>query len=643
MPKQTLFRDAVHKDIAFDPFELDVIHAPQFQRMSGIRQLGLAHLLYPCAQHSRFEHSLGVAHTARIIVNAVRSNHDQSVISEPELRFTRALALVHDIGHLPFGHTLEDERPIFPAEHHHDETDRLNIFLRDTELGDAVGRLGKDIGRPNIVDDLIRVMKYTHQEKEDARKLGHREVLFADIVGNTICADLLDYLLRDTYFTGLQHRYDERIISAFKLDGDQIYIDLDEAGALRHSVFSEIVALLRLRYTLGERIYYHPIKNVASAMISKAVELSGLSHRALAPLRDEELLYLLENASTTGKLSGEVIQNVDQVETIVRMIRCRKFYTCAYSITGDAAAYHVEKLVSLYHDAENVAERRKVETAIAARVGALPCQVVIFCPHNKMASKAAMVRVRWPHNPELEALETISEKEYGLNGQMAHLEIDQLKRKHQSLWRMSVYVDPAVAARLFAIKEHCREIFYNISDADSDANSNSSAKAAAYKQTMEAIAVADDRDTIDIAQCVEMCENTKPLSTVGGLSDVPRILPRKTVAERATDSNRSSTRKKTAAKRVAGDDEPLLVATDIIAGIRKHLKKMPVVQREIVEGQLPSIAAAAENLGGRERALFLTRLDEAFASVAHFEQNQFSGGGFVDLIRDTLKKAADEA
>jgi len=139
-------RDAVHGDMDFDSFELDVINTPQFQRMRGIRQLGLAHLVYPSAQHGRFEHTLGVVHMADRIVQAVRKNG--GTIEDNELRFVRALALTHDIGHIPFGHTLEDERPVFSKNDHHDGEGRLALFLRGTELGKALNGLGGNRSRP---------------------------------------------------------------------------------------------------------------------------------------------------------------------------------------------------------------------------------------------------------------------------------------------------------------------------------------------------------------------------------------------------------------------------------------------------------------------------------------------------------------
>ncbi len=228
------------------------------------------------------------------IVQAVRKNCGNEAITEEELRFARALALIHDVGHIPFGHTLEDERPIFDKEHHHDDEPRLRLFLRNTELANALLTLGRDIGHDDLPNDLIRVMGRTH-ENDAHQPLTRREELIANIVGNTICADLLDYLKRDPYFAGIRHTYDERVISAFEVADSKIYLNLQDGNQLRHGDLSEILHLLRLRYTLGERVYYHPTKAAASAMISKAVEMSSLPHDALACLRDEELLYVLEN------------------------------------------------------------------------------------------------------------------------------------------------------------------------------------------------------------------------------------------------------------------------------------------------------------------------------------------------------------
>ena len=209
--------------------------------------------------------------------------------------------------------------------------------------------------------------------------------------------------MRDTYFTGLQHRYDHTVFSAFKIDNDQIYLDVDNAGMLRHSVFSEVMGLLRLRYTLGERVYYHRIKNVASAMVW-TVELAGLTHQAVINMRDDEFLYMLEHAEEYKSLGGEEIQNPSIVARTAQMLRRRQFYIPAYVIGGDDAEFYAERLVREYHEAEGVQTRKKAEQNLAAAIGVDASQIIIFCPDNKMSAKPALVKVRWPRNPDIERL-----------------------------------------------------------------------------------------------------------------------------------------------------------------------------------------------------------------------------------------------
>ena len=435
-------RDAVLGDIEFDRFELAVINTPQFQRMRGIRQLGLAHLVYPCAHHTRFEHSLGVAQMASQIVAAIRRNSGEHAITEKEHRFVRVLGLIHDIGHIPFGHTLEDERPIFDETDHHDGSVRLSLFLEDTELAVALHALGNDIGEQDLPKKLIRVMKHTHENDDEKPCLDPREELLARIVGNTICADLLDYLKRDPYFTGLHHTYDEKIVSAFKLENNALFLDLQDDSGVRHGVLSEILHLLRLRYTLGERVYYHPTKSAASGMISKAVELSQLPHNCLARLRDEELLFLLENASSGMKdVFGVPIRNAAEVSSLATNIRARRLYVPVYRISRSVAGHHQPRIVSLFFKPDKRAGRANIENQIAAAAGIKPHQVIVYCPDKKMARKAAMVEVLWPGESVPKALQLLCADGLGIDDVNVKSEIDQLHLKHEALWHLTVFID----------------------------------------------------------------------------------------------------------------------------------------------------------------------------------------------------------
>jgi HD superfamily phosphohydrolase len=453
-------RDAVHGDIGFDKFEQNIINTKEFQRMRGIRQLGLGYLVYPSAHHCRFEHSLGVAHMAGKIIEACESKD----ISKEQKRFIRVLALIHDIGHIPFGHTLEDERPIYPKNLHHDGSERLSLFLTNTELEKAKSTLGKDIGKPELPKDLIKLMKHTHEREEEKEELSREEELYAKIVGNTICADLLDYLKRDPYFTGIHHSYDEKIISAFEIRDSKILLDLQDGNQVRHGVLSEILHLLRLRYTLGERVYYHTTKASASAMISKAVELSELPHEALARLRDDELLYILENATSGSKIFKWPIKKPKQVSHIVKNIRCRHLYEPVYIITREVAHHYISKLVSMFHNPENHNQRADVEKKIAKYAGLRTDQVIIYCPDEEMSTKAAMVNVLWPKENEPMPLEELCKKKQGIEDENTNKEIEQLKGKHEALWRLSVFVDPSCSKQFKDIVAFCEttEEFYHI-------------------------------------------------------------------------------------------------------------------------------------------------------------------------------------
>src|SRR5436190_11658769 len=161
-----LIRDAVHGDIELGPLEVELIDTPEFQRLRGIKQLGTAYLVFPSAMHTRFEHSLGASWMAHCIVNALRRS--QPIDAEEE-GLIRVIALLHDITHIPFGHTLEDERRVLPR--HDKDQDRVRYFLQEGSVGRILEREGTQQG---VLDALTTPGS-----------------LVADITGGSISADLL--------------------------------------------------------------------------------------------------------------------------------------------------------------------------------------------------------------------------------------------------------------------------------------------------------------------------------------------------------------------------------------------------------------------------------------------------------------------
>lgn len=107
LPSTMLVRDPIHGDVELSAIETALLDLPDMQRLRGIKQLGTAYLVYPGALHTRFDHSIGVCAVAHRIVDALRrAGH---LITSDQETAVGAAALLHDVTHVPFGHTLEDE------------------------------------------------------------------------------------------------------------------------------------------------------------------------------------------------------------------------------------------------------------------------------------------------------------------------------------------------------------------------------------------------------------------------------------------------------------------------------------------------------------------------------------------------------
>jgi uncharacterized protein len=184
-----VFRDPVHQLIRIAPedeYILDLIDTPEFQRLRRIRQLGVSWLTYHGAEHSRFVHSLGVFNFAQRIIQTLRQRYGPKgqisrLLGEHE-RTIKAAALLHDIGHAPFSHMLERA---FGKKHHEERTIEL-IMEKRSGLNKALRRHKLD---PEATASVIR--------KDFPIKL------VVDVVSSQLDADRMDYLLRDSYCTGV--------------------------------------------------------------------------------------------------------------------------------------------------------------------------------------------------------------------------------------------------------------------------------------------------------------------------------------------------------------------------------------------------------------------------------------------------------
>jgi HD superfamily phosphohydrolase len=398
-----LIRDAVHGDVELDALQARVLDFPTVQRLRGIKQLGTAYLVYPGALHTRFDHSLGTCAVAQRFLRVLQRRHPECVT--PELAsFVGIAALLHDVTHVPFGHTFEDERRLFPR---HDKGERLSLLLK--------GPLGQSLHRLGIADVVEEIL--------GARPRRTVPEWAAQVVSSTIDADLLDYLRRDAYFTGLAPRYDERVFQSFAIADNQLALALTRHGMLRPDAFSETVQLLRLRYFLTERVYYHHTKVAAGAMISKAVELAQqygtLGETELLELQDAPLLERLRKIPSANDPDPRLVGLVQRLERRELFKRGYVISAATLSRTQRAA------LVRRYH--ESAEERRRAEEAIARELRCDASEVIVYCPALTVMKEAKALVVTPDGLVPLD--------QYDRSGEIA-----ALQRRYEELWRFYVFV-----------------------------------------------------------------------------------------------------------------------------------------------------------------------------------------------------------
>jgi HD superfamily phosphohydrolase len=378
-------RDPIHGDVELTREEIGLVDTPEFQRLRGVRQLGTAHLVYPGATHTRFEHSIGTLHMADRLMtavdrNAARTPAEARAVTGDERRVLRIAALLHDVTHVPFGHNIEDQTGLLPR---HDRPERFRAVLGATELGERLRGLG-------IADEVLSVLTGEGTAVPP---------FWRQIVADTIDPDLMDYLRRDAWYTGLELRYDLRILAQFRIDraSGRLYLDCEKHGMLREDVVSEAIRILEARYHFSERVYYHHAKIAAGALVARIVELAlragALTPPELQRATDDSLIALLEQLDlgapdTTARLRRFVAR-------LRRRELPKRVLVLPFYLNRDVQPELLERWFApgrpqprFDWEAEREAEARR-------RFGA-DCDVILYCPNRQMQLKEARTLVRFP-------------------------------------------------------------------------------------------------------------------------------------------------------------------------------------------------------------------------------------------------------
>ena len=251
---EKIIRDPVHDVIAFrvdrplDALLFRLINAIEFQRLRRIRQLGLASLAYPGADHSRYSHSLGVMETARKIIDQLRRSF---AIDEEGEAVCVVAALLHDLGHGPFSHVFERVSGI-----HHERLTQRVIGDPDSEVHRIL--FGHDRLMPEKVIDFLNCKP--------------RRTFFCDIISSQLDADRFDYLLRDNLMTGSRY-------GGFDLRWLLHALTIDEASdrlAVSWKGVSAVEAYLQSRFHMYRNVYFHKVVRSAEGMVKLALQRARL-------------------------------------------------------------------------------------------------------------------------------------------------------------------------------------------------------------------------------------------------------------------------------------------------------------------------------------------------------------------------------
>ncbi len=351
-----VIRDPVWNTIRVDRVAASIIDTPPYQRLRYIRQLGLAHLVYPGATHTRFDHALGVYHLA---VRALRILKTHSRVPAEVWRGEELIpyaALLHDIGHYAFSHALEELEPERIAGDH----ERMSaLFFESPELKKALEPLGD-----NAPEKILRIIR------------GRGSCALRGLVSGSLDLDKMEYLRRDARFCGVPYgEVDvERLLEGLAILRDPA-TGAWEVGVRARAV-STLESLLFAKYQMFRNVYWHHAVRAATGLykriVERAVEAGLLSPVDLVGPTDEELLFDLRRRARMA--TSDVAKRLDR-RWLPALLHRRLPKRAA-----EIPAWQLEERILPAWVSGDTAEKRRWEDGVAADLGLAPGEVILDFP-----------------------------------------------------------------------------------------------------------------------------------------------------------------------------------------------------------------------------------------------------------------------
>jgi HD superfamily phosphohydrolase len=316
-----ILRDPVHGLVSFERPEerivVDLIDTPEVQRLRRVRMLGVASMAFPSAEHSRFAHAVGAAHVMKCFLARMRAlEPDLSPaerLTSDDVRFALAAALVHDLGHGPLSHLFED---VFPDARAHEDWTSALLLDPDSDAHRVLATI--DPGYPSAVERLV------HGE--------HPRPYLANAVSGTFDVDRCDYLLRDSYMSGVRYGHFDLdwLLRSLRLttgrDGARLAIDGSKG-------LPAVEGFFLARLFMYQQVYFHKATRAAEVMVrmlfKRAVDLvrdgghADLPPVLLAMARGESVTASAYQSMDDGTVWGTIERWEHSTDSVLRDLSTR--------------------------------------------------------------------------------------------------------------------------------------------------------------------------------------------------------------------------------------------------------------------------------------------------------------------------------
>jgi HD superfamily phosphohydrolase len=325
-------KDPVHGYVYITEEEKTVIDSYPVQRLHRLRQLAGAEYVYPGANHTRFEHSIGVMYLAgRVVENPYISQ----LVSEDEIATVRIAGLLHDVGHGPFSHVFEQ---LLEKELDKTHEDITTWIIKNSELKDVLKKNGC---KPDDVSKLA------------VGKLHRPGKAFLDqIISSAVDVDKQDFVVRDTHHTGAEYGFIDifRLIHTLDVMEGNLAVDVGALSALESLIIARIESF--------KSIYFHRVGRAVQIMLALAMEKANTELGLTSFKTAEEYLAMDDYTVWT------MLRNSKKSSSIIRNLERRKLLKCAYERTF----YEKDTVVSSIFSREANRKQLQVDIAKAAKL-----------------------------------------------------------------------------------------------------------------------------------------------------------------------------------------------------------------------------------------------------------------------------------